>query len=184
MAFSGSLAATLDERQYEDGFGPGLNAARSGGVVRIDDTAGDAQYPGFSAIAHRQGVTSVLALGLPIPAGVLGGLNLYRLRGEQAFSAQTEEAARLFGANAAVTLANAALLASRERFATHLQAAMASRAVVEQAKGIIMSVAACDADEAFQLLARQSQRTNRKLRDIATEVVAAAERGERLNLPH
>ena len=178
-AFSGPLAATLDERQYEAGFGPCIDAAQAGNVIRVENTAAEELYPGFAAVARRQGVTSVLSLGLPMPAHVLGGLNLYRLNGTQPFSPETEAAAATFGAYAAVALANAALLASRERLATHLQTAMASRSVIDQAKGIIMSLAACDADEAFRLLAKQSQQANRKLRDIAAEVVAAAERGER-----
>lgn len=176
-AFTGPLAAALDERQYEDGFGPSLDAARAGGVVRIDDTADEARYPGFAAVARRQGVTSLLALGLPMPARVLGSLNLYRLHGTQPFDSDTEAAAAAFGTCAAVALANAALLASRERAATHLQAALASRSVIDQAKGIIMNATVCDADEAFRLLTRQSQDTNRKLRDIAVDITLAATRG-------
>ncbi|NAZ81241.1 ANTAR domain-containing protein [Kineococcus sp. R8] len=178
-AFSGSLAATLDERQYGDGFGPCLDAAQSGNVVRVDDTADEALYPHFAAVARRQGVTSVLAVGLPMPARVLGGLNVYRLHGTAPLDGAAEATATAFGAYAAVALANAALLDSRQRLALHLQAAMQSRSTIDQAKGIIMSLAACDADEAFRLLAKRSQQSNRKLRDLAAEIVAAAERGER-----
>jgi len=178
-AFTGPLAVTLDERQYDAGFGPCLDAAQSGDVVRIDDTATEELYRDFAAVARRQGVTSVLAVGLPMPSRVLGGLNLYRRGGIEAFDEEVEALASAFGGYAAVALANAALLASRERHATHLQTAMASRAVIDQAKGIIMSLAACDAEQAFRLLAQQSQHRNRKLRDIAAEIVTAAERGER-----
>jgi len=178
-AFTGPLAATLDERQYEAGFGPCLDAAQSGDVVRIDDTATEELYRDFAAVARRQGVTSVLAVGLPMPTRVLGGLNLYRRGGTQAFDGEVEALAAAFGGYAAVALANAALLASRERHASHLQTAMISRSVIDQAKGIVMTLAACDADEAFRLLARRSQQQNRKLRDIAAEIVTAAERGER-----
>jgi AmiR/NasT family two-component response regulator len=55
--------------------------------------------------------------------------------------------------------------------AIHLDAAMRSRAVIEQAKGILMSQRRCDADTAFDLLAAASQRSNRKLRDIAQSLV-------------
>jgi len=177
-AFTGSLAATLDERQYDAGFGPCLDAAQSGDVVRIADTAADALYPGFAAAARRQGVTSVLAVGLPMPVRVLGGLNVYRRGGTEPFDDRVEALAVAFGGYAAVALANAALLASRERLATHLQTAMLSRAVIDQAKGVVMAVARCDADEAFRLLAKESQQRNRKLREVAAEVVGAAERGE------
>jgi GAF domain-containing protein len=178
-AFTGPLAVTLDERQYADGFGPCLDAAQSGNVVRIDDTASDALYPEFAAVARRQGITSVLAVGLPMPTHVVGGLNLYVGGATGPLDAPTEALASAFGDYAAVALANAALLASRERLATHLQTAMVSRSVIDQAKGVIMSTVRCDADEAFRLLAKRSQQSNRKLRDLAVEIVAAAQRGER-----
>ncbi|NIZ90349.1 ANTAR domain-containing protein [Kineococcus rubinsiae] len=181
--FSGSLAATLDERQYDASFGPGLDAATTGSVIRIDDTAAATRYRDFAAVARRQGVTSVLASGLSLPAHVHGGLTVYRLRGAQSFSSQTEAAAVMFGTYAAATLANAALLARRDREAINLHAAMSSRAVIDQAKGIVMGYAGCDADEAFLMLTKRSQRTNRKLRDIAAEMVAAAVRGDHPRLP-
>jgi hypothetical protein len=60
-----------------------------------------------------------------------------------------------------------------------LRLALESRAVIEQAKGVLMATAGCSADEAFELLRRQSQHENRKLRDIAAEVVAAQRRAGR-----
>jgi hypothetical protein len=53
-----------------------------------------------------------------------------------------------------------------------LRKAMESRAVIEQAKGIIMGSTGCDADAAFGVLSKQSQYTNRKLREVAEELVA------------
>jgi hypothetical protein len=63
------------------------------------------------------------------------------------------------------------LYASTREFADHLHIAMRSQAVIEQAKGILMSQRRCDAAEAFDLLAAASQRSNRKLRDIAQAIV-------------
>ena len=54
---------------------------------------------------------------------------------------------------------------------------MASRATIEQAKGIIMAHKHCSPDEAFQVLVRASQRENRKLREIAELIVAHNEKG-------
>ncbi len=48
-------------------------------------------------------------------------------------------------------------------------------AVIEQAKGMLMAAQSCSADEAFDLLVRASQRSNRKLRDIAQELVDKAQ---------
>ena len=55
----------------------------------------------------------------------------------------------------------------------HLQNALASRAVIDQALGIIMGQNRCTADEAFDLLRTISQNRNIKLRDIAAELITA-----------
>jgi AmiR/NasT family two-component response regulator len=54
-----------------------------------------------------------------------------------------------------------------------LQRAMEHRAVIEQAKGVIMSSMGCGPDAAFAVLVAQSQSENRKLRDIAAEIASA-----------
>ena len=57
-----------------------------------------------------------------------------------------------------------------------LRAAMHSRPVIDQAKGILIARHSCTADEAFVMLSEASQRANRKLRDIAVDVVASEQR--------
>jgi len=52
-----------------------------------------------------------------------------------------------------------------------LREALASRDVIGQAKGILMAREVCTPDEAFDILRRGSQRTNRKLRDVAQDLV-------------
>ena len=56
-----------------------------------------------------------------------------------------------------------------------LQRAMASRAVIDQAKGAIRAVCGVGGDEAFALLASRSQNSNRKLTVVASEVLASLE---------
>jgi AmiR/NasT family two-component response regulator len=57
-----------------------------------------------------------------------------------------------------------------------LRASIASRAVIEQAKGIVIAATGCTADEAFALLVQQSQHENRKLREIAADLVESKSR--------
>ena len=64
-------------------------------------------------------------------------------------------------------MANAHLYDSTANLAHHMQAAMESRAVIEQAKGIVMGERRCSAEEAFAILVKVSEDTNRKLRDVA-----------------
>jgi len=182
-AFSGSLAATLDERQYESGFGPCLAAAQKGSVVRIDNTSTATSHPDFAAIARRRGVRSALGMSLPMPAKVVGAMGLYRLSGEGPVSSEAEAVAASFATAVGVALANAVLIDGLQRRATQLEKAMLSREVIEQAKGIVMQLGRCEAEEAFRLIARQSQRTNRKLRDVATDIVAGAVHGVPADMP-
>ncbi len=55
-----------------------------------------------------------------------------------------------------------------------LRTAMVSRAVIEQAKGVLMLLTGCGDQVAFDLLAHISSHTHRKVRDIAQELVASA----------
>jgi AmiR/NasT family two-component response regulator len=58
----------------------------------------------------------------------------------------------------------------------NMEAALASRDIIGQAKGIIMVTKHCDADAAFELLAAQSQAEHRKLVEVADEIVAHVSR--------
>lgn len=179
-AFTGALAATLDERQYDSDFGPALTSMRSRTVIRIDDTSSERRFPGFAAVAQRQGVTSVLALPVPLSGELAGGLCLYRRSVGKPVSVDTENLAAAFAGYAGGPLASHALLVSRERDVGHLQASALTRAVIDQAKGIIMYRSACDADEAFRRIATYSQQANRKVREIAVDITTAVARGETL----
>ena len=97
----------------------------------------------------------------------LGALNVYGRRAAQ-FDARSEGILDAFAAQAAV----AGALEEARVHAQQLEAAMASRSVIEQAKGIVMAATGCDADTAFASLIQRSQHENRKLRDIAAELVA------------
>ena len=64
-------------------------------------------------------------------------------------------------------------MAVRAEMSENLQHALASRALIDQALGIIMGQNRCSADEAFDILRTTSQNRNIKLRDIAAAMVAA-----------
>jgi GAF domain-containing protein len=172
-AFTGSLAMHLDERQYEAGFGPCVDAAQSGQIIRIDDTSHDETYPDFARAAARQGVRSTVSVGMPMPQRIVGGLNTYNSNVEP-LDGDAVQLLQVFAGYAATALANHALYASSVALSGNLQTAMQSRAVIEQAKGVLMARLHCTAEEAFTHLSTQSQRSNRKLRDIAADVVADA----------
>src|SRR4051794_16888929 len=77
VAFTGALSAQLDERQYEAGFGPCMDAALSGATVTIENTAADPTYPDFGRAAARRGITHTMSIGLPVARQTIGALNIY-----------------------------------------------------------------------------------------------------------
>ncbi|MBW3614913.1 MAG: GAF and ANTAR domain-containing protein [Actinobacteria bacterium] len=105
----------------------------------------------------------------------IGALNLYS-RTESGFTDADVEVGEAFATQAAIVLANAQAYWDAYQLGVDLRTAMQSRAVIEQAKGILMATQRCTADEAFQILVRASQRENRKLREMAEELVRNNER--------
>ena len=69
----------------------------------------------------------------------------------------------------------AALVAKLRAELTGVRTAMRNRAVIEQAKGVLMAQRHLDADQAFDVLREASQRYNRKLRDIAAGIVESTQ---------
>jgi GAF domain-containing protein len=176
VAFTGLLACHLDERQYDAGFGPCMDAALSGDTVAIDDTAHSDTYPDFGQVAARRGITHTMSIGLPVEGRIVGALNVYG-RDSTPFDETTEQLATAFASYAGGAVANAGVYATTATLAGNLRKALESRAIIEQAKGILMARHHYSADAAFDWLVQRSQHTNRKVRAIAQDIVDDAQRG-------
>ena len=87
------------------------------------------------------------------------------------FGERAVETATLFGDQLGVAAARATYLYEQHELAGHLQRALESREVIDLAKGILMAAERCSPDAAFDILRRASQRENRKLHDIARDLV-------------
>jgi AmiR/NasT family two-component response regulator len=114
-----------------------------------------------------------LSVPVELPEPVSAGLNMYSDR-KDGFPQHDVELARTLAAYAAVALTNVHLYDSQKRVAEHLQKALESRGVIDQAKGIVMGERRCSADDAFTVLVQLSQTSNRKLRDVAQALVDSA----------
>jgi GAF domain-containing protein len=169
-AYTGPMAMQADERQYARDGGPCLDAARGGALLHIRDMRSEDRWPAYAPQAVRVGVLSSLSVPLPIQEDLVGALNVYSGR-PHAFSGRDVEAGKAFAAYAAIAVGNADTFATTTETAEHLRVAMASRATIEQAKGIVMARGGISPDEAFGMLVRVSQRENRKLRDVAGDLV-------------
>jgi GAF domain-containing protein len=170
-AATADLVRSLDEAQYDRGSGPALQAAQANTTVHVADTSIETRWDGWAAHAGALGIRATLSVGMPIRDTVRGAVTIYS-RNVAALHGDTVQLTQTFAGYAAVALANAYLYDSTATLADQLRTAMEHRAVIEQAKGIIMSERRCSSEEAFAILTKLSQDTNRKLRDIASALVA------------
>ena len=175
VASTGQLATDLDERQYERGHGPCLHAARTGELTEIADTRTDGRWPDYMPRAAEHGALSSLSVPLAIDdEQVAGALNIYSRRPD-ALDAASRTAATRFAPYAAVAAGNLHAYLSARDEADNLQAALETRGVIDKAKGILMDRYKLTADQAFQVLAQMSMKTNRKLHALAGDLVHTGE---------
>src|SRR3954462_11024028 len=173
---TGQLAVDLDERQYERGHGPCLHAARTGELTEIPDTRTDSRWQDYLRRAVERGNLSSLSVPLAIDENeqVSGALNIYA-RQPDAFDEDSRSVATRFGPYAAVATGNLYAYRSARDMADNLQAALESREVIDQAKGVLIERYKLTPDQAFQLRAQASMNANGKVRDIAADLVHTGE---------
>ena len=174
-AYCGQMAMDADELQYEEGTGPCMDAGRGGVVLRVDDMHTEERWPTYVARTASVGVRSSLSIPLPYQGGVIGALNNYSTEPAAFASPESLAAGTDVAEVIAVAVANAEAHHELGEQARHMRIAMESRAVIEQAKGVLMAQQGVDAEQAFEILRGASQRANRKLRDIAAGVVASTQ---------
>lgn len=171
-AYTGKIALALDERQYEAERGPCLDAAAGAVLVSVNDMASEDRWKRFAEAALDAGVRSSLSMGIPIQDALVGALNMYGTT-PHAFNDESIELARTFAGYAAIALANAHLYVNSAALAEQMRQAMESRSVIDQAIGVTMAQQRCTPTQAFDVLVRLSQSSNRKLRDVAQMIVEA-----------
>jgi len=176
IASSDGYANMLDQLQYRLEQGPCLTTLHTGKVVVDDRIDGESRWP----LYRMQGEAAGLGVSLSVPVShgtqVLAALNLYS-RTARSFTASERDRAQRFADLAAGGVAIAFKLARRAELTEDLQAALAGRAVIDQALGIIMGQRRCSADEAFGVLREVSQTSNLKLREVAVRLITVTSGG-------
>lgn len=170
-ALIGDLAEKCDALQEQLGEGPCLESAIEQRTIRIDDMDSDERWPRFAHAASALGVRSMICFQLYVEGYNFGALNLHSSRA-YAFGEDAESIGSLFAAHAAIAFSSA-------REEQQIRAALTSRDVIGQAKGMLMERYNLGAQAAFALLSKLSQDTNVKLADLANQVVADAEKNVR-----
>jgi GAF domain-containing protein len=172
-ASSDEWALGLDELQFSEQEGPCLNCLREGSVLRVRDLRGDERFPSYGPYAADRGALSALSVPLAADGRTVGALNLYSRRLD-AFGREELALGELLAAHASLAVQAAVAYYSSRDLADQMRTAMGSRALIEQAKGVLVARERIDPETAFQRLVAVSQAANRKLRDIAADLVAEA----------
>ena len=175
-AYTAERTLAVDQGQYERDHGPCLQAIADKRVVRLDVEEAEELWPDFVRDARANNIRSFLAAPLLLNGSAIGSLNVYSAK-PTGFDGLDDVLVALFTGQASVAVANARIYADALRLTEQLNEALTSRAVIEQAKGILMAQQHIDADEAFGLLRSESQSRNVKLRDIAQQIVASTRPG-------
>jgi GAF domain-containing protein len=179
---SADFVRAVDDIQYTYMEGPCVTAAAERRTVRSGLLSAEPSWPRFGPRVGRLGVCSALSLPLIVDDQVVGAMNVYA-RERDIFTDRAAELGELFAAPAAVAVRNAQVLEQARRLTEQLQAALSSRAVIDQALGILMSRRGGSATDAFESLRWMSQHNNVRLNSVAQDIVDEAVRRARARHP-
>ncbi|MDQ6697290.1 MAG: GAF and ANTAR domain-containing protein [Actinomycetota bacterium] len=158
----------LFELQSEEG--PCVDSYRSGDAVMATDLLEAEKWPRFGPETLTAGYRAVQALPLRLRGQVIGALNLFRvepggLRGHEL------QVCQAIADVATIGLLQARALRESQVLANQLSAALNSRVVIEQAKGVLAERTGVDMETAFRLLRSHARDRNRRLAEVARDVV-------------
>jgi GAF domain-containing protein len=163
-------AMVLDRIEQRLGEGPCIDALETGEPKVLEDAHKDLRWPTYTQELLAEGICS--ALGVPMDLGDESRAVLNFFAPEPGvFTPQAIADATLFVKMSSKALRLAVRLAASNQRGDDLQSAMQSRTVIDLACGIIMAQNRCSHDEAFMILRRASGSANRKLRDVAHDIV-------------
>ncbi len=169
----------LDDVQYATGEGPCMEVLEPQDPLFLDDVAAtEDRWEQFARTASHLGVQSTLSVHVPVDSeGLAASLNLYS-KAQQERADERVRTAAAFADQLAAALLGVDAYRSMAKLARELAQAMRSRAMIEQAKGILMANNRIDADAAFAQLVQLSQHANVKLHDVARRLVEERTRPE------
>ena len=172
IASSSEAMRLLELFELQAQEGPCLDAFRTGERVEHQDLEAESgRWPSFSAAALREGFQSVSALPLRFRDVTLGALNLFSVT--QARMAEADViVARTFADLATLSIVQHRDNAGAQLVNEQLSAALTSRVVIEQAKGVLAERAGVGLAEAFSRLRAYARTHNLRLTDVAEAAVA------------
>lgn len=159
----------LIEVQVRLGRGPVLDALSGGEPVDCPDTLDEPRWPEYTSTALRQGVRCSLTLARWSGAEAVS-LSLFGARPRMLGAESVAVAERLIAFGEAV-VGMASEYGEARRTVLQLRDAAESRAVVDQAKGVLMHALGCSAEEALARMRQVSQARNKKVTEVAAMII-------------
>jgi hypothetical protein len=171
VASSHETARLLDLYELQAQEGPCLDCYRTGQHIvnhRLD--ADEQPWPRFSAHARSLGFDTVHALPLRLRGDVIGAMNVFAT-GEHHLDQSSVAVGQALADVATIGLLHQRSIREAGRLTEQLQAALTSRVVIEQAKGMLAEHQGIDMEQAFEILRTHSQETNQKLSLVAQHLL-------------
>jgi GAF domain-containing protein len=159
----------LFEIQHDQG--PCMDAYATGSSVQASAAEGQQRWPAFAPAAAADGFRHMCAVPLQLRGNTIGALNLFRAT-DDPFTADELEIAQAMARIAAIGLLQRRALDERALLTEQLQAALQSRVVIEQAKGMIAQSLSITVDDAFRTLRKRARDNNLELTELARRVTA------------
>jgi GAF domain-containing protein len=176
VAVSDERLAHLEELQIRHQEGPCITAFDDKELVAAQDLAEETRWPEFSEAALAKGVRAVLASPLPYNQDAVGVVAVLS-QDRHPWSAEAELALLAFTDLAALLIGTMMQGQQQSELAAQLQGALNSRAVIEQAKGVLIGQQGLSAHAAYEQLRAQARAERRKLVAVSAELVRNAARG-------
>ena len=171
MASSSERAHLLELFEVESDAGPCVACFDSGQPVSDADLRlVDPRWADFSQRAGEAGFSAVHALPMRLREDIIGVLNLFSVQSGELTAADTYLGQALANITT-IGLLQQRAIHHREVVAEQLQGALNSRVAIEQAKGVLFERLNVDMHSGFELLRTYSRRTNRRLTDVARDVI-------------
>jgi GAF domain-containing protein len=174
------LIASSEERmrllelfELQGAEGPCLDAFSSGRSLQASAADSRIRWPVFAPHAAEVGFQRMCAVPLRVRTDTIGALNVFR-GGDEPFTDDEMEIAQAMGEVAAIALIQERALREHSLLTGQLQAALNSRVVIEQAKGMLSEYLNITVSEAFKLLLSYAHEHDRKLSAVAGDVVDRA----------
>lgn len=170
VAVTDRLTVEIDLVQYETGEGPCLAALTDGGVVRIDILERDSRFTRFAPGALDRGLHSVLSIPLVVNGKSVGALNMYSVS-DNAFDDSAQAAVGPLADYAAEAITTSPLYAYSLDMIDGLVEDLESRAVIEQATGVLMATENTTTTGALDRLRTLALGSGESLRTVAQWVI-------------